>query len=278
MIRVIALAGPKEAIALERLGLPNASLHVSRRWIEFLEAVSARTPDVALVALRESPTWNAEARREGATFAATLRTLPYPLVVLCDESLVALRLAFSLAPRPSSELAVIRADGSLDGVAEAIQSAAATLAGMRVFARLVSARPMIERSPRRRMIQHVLLHPQHFSDQGLGVRGDHLSTTVANAELRRLSVQSLRVLRRVARATTAVQLARAHGLALKQIAVRVGCGSEDTLQRDIQRVAGASLTSVLAIDDDAEIIERAVEHCLRGTEGPEAERVVRFAR
>lgn len=81
-----------------------------------------------------------------------LQTLLLPIVLLTLDSLPSLRAAFDIARTRQAELAIFRADGTLEGVTEAAERAAATRVGARVLARLHQHFPRLQTHTSRRLL------------------------------------------------------------------------------------------------------------------------------
>lgn len=259
MIRVIAVLDAASAHDLPASEL-TISLTTVYNWQGLSEVSQSRVFDIALVDLRQTSSCGDPTDWEAPL--GILRPLMLPLVLVCDGSVHHFRLAVLLARHRSVEVAIRRDDGSVEGLEEAISTAASSSFGMQVAHRLLGAIPAKARSDILPIVEHLFLRPADFTESHATTRLGQVSVAVLNRRLRASGLLPFHILRRAARVALADRLATEYGLPMKQIVVRTGCGSIDTLEREVRRMTKISLKVLMRSTSEAELVDTLASCCL----------------
>jgi hypothetical protein len=147
------------------------------------------------------------------------------------------------------------------GVGDAVEKAAATRVSTQVLARLHHVFPRLQASHVLPVVERLFLNPALFENESAALIREQISAAALNSHLSGLGLQSLRALRRAARGAAAFQLIRRHRILVKQVAIRTGCGSVDTLERDVARLTQLSPTDLADRISDGALLDLIVRAC-----------------
>jgi hypothetical protein len=232
---------------------------------EFIRSVTEFTFDVAL--LQGHYFQKSEA---GTLFPAGIefvRTLSIPIILLIDDSADGFRLGLEIGRTRQVELAILHGHGEIEGLDDAIERTSVLRLAALFMASLEERLLVSLRGSRAQVVIERV-----FSDTAYPNKSAHADFAVAtlNAYLRAVGLPTVRILRRVARVAIAVKLRR-QGVLLKQIPTHVGCGSIDTLAREVRRLTGQSLGRLAASTDEATVLGLAAEACTLVEKRPKAQ-------
>jgi hypothetical protein len=136
------------------------------------------------------------------------------------------------------EVATIWPDGRMEGLREAVRNAAAGRLAMRVVHAALLSRNTGILDPRLVTVMTDLFRrPRSYAMVDHAIALHNLTVTRINGMLSRAGLRSFEYQRRAARASLAYELIGRCGFSVCHAAKRVGCGSVDTLTRDVRKVA-----------------------------------------
>ena len=145
-------------------------------------------------------------------------------------------------------------------VPSVIESAAAMSLSVRVFRRLQSATHGCLSRKVDAMIERLFLEPKAFRRMGPMLAEHGIARAELASELHRAGVQTLHVLRRIARVSQAYQLVAEFDARLEDVAMRVGAGTVASLTRDIRlltKLNARHLCSSISADELTVLAVRA---------------------
>ena len=195
---------------------------------------------------------------QGVTAKRTYRTLQAsgtpPLVfVFSVAQHEVLSTVIRLARHIPFEVATMWPDGRMEGLREAVRSAAAGRLAMRVVHEALLARNTGILDPRLVTVMTDLFRrPRSYAMVDHAIALHNLTVTRINGMLSRAGLRSFEYQRRAARASLAYELIGRCGFSVSHAAKRVGCGSVDTLTRDVRKVAQLTPTEFARDVESAE--------------------------
>jgi len=171
-----------------------------------------------------------------------LGTPPLVFVFAVDQHEV-LETVVRLARRIPFEVATVWRDGRIEGLRSAVQSAAASRTSMQVVYETLRSRSAGLLDPRLvSVLSDLFRRPRSYARVDRAIALHNLTVTSINAMLSRAGLRSFEYQRRAARAALAFELMGRCGFSVSHTAKRVGCGSVDTLTRDVRKVSGLTPT------------------------------------
>jgi hypothetical protein len=166
-----------------------------------------------------------------------------PLVLFFAVETSALKAVVQLARFLRFEVATVWPDGHVDGLRGAVQAAASSRLAMRIVDDVIRTRSTAILDPRLVTVMTDLFRkPRNYASADRAIALHNLTVTRINGMLARVGLRSFEHQRRAARTALAYELIGRCGLSVQLAARRLGCGSVDTLSRDVRKVVRATPT------------------------------------
>jgi hypothetical protein len=261
MIRIAAWLDGHMADSLRQAQSPSWLLYTTPDLDEFLRVGSTREIEVAVVGVGYHGESLSNVQSEVDRLSTALRSIRHPVVLLSEDSWPPLQVAIGIARRMPATLAVLREGGSIDGIVEAVDQAAAAHLAAKILVRLEDRLPKLRGSSVVLVAERLLFHPEAFDVETAAIGYGPIGSAALKARFRSVGLASPRAVHRAGRLAMAYQLRRAHGLLLKQIVARAGYGSPDSFEREVHRFSGCSPSEFLDRVPEVDLIERLVTEC-----------------
>lgn len=146
----------------------------------------------------------------------------------------------------------------------AIEHAAAARLAVRVLDAIERAAAVPLPSTIAFTVEHLFHQPSAFLRAGKALAGQSISQAIVNRELRRAGLASLHILRRIARVAHTYQLVVEFGMGLKEVVLRVGAGSIDSLGRETKLLTGLTPARLCAQMTAEDLLQAAIDAATPG--------------
>ena len=252
MLRLLCHLRPSTLTAIRKAAEPSWFLEVADGPRHLRQLAIGGSYDAIIISLMGNDLPSGRAVTESDQSVSAVASLPAAIVIVVDESITSMRSAIDLARTCFVELVVLRNGAFLEGLSEAVRRAARSRVALRAASDIKGyAKPPLE-PQLALLLDDLFRYPSRFSiARGTEMRHG-ISVALLNEKLRRAGLASFKVLRRCARIAEAYQLLTRLRLPLREVAERVGCGSAESLQREVHIRVGVSVGDMVRdIHEDA---------------------------
>lgn len=263
-MRILARLEPVTAEALSRSLRPGWTLCNAADLRELRLLARTSEFDVAVLDPLDRALHQQNRDSSARNFRFICRDLCLPVVFLTPISLEAVESIVALAYHVRVGVMYRHGNDCVERDLTAIEHAAAARLAVRVLHAIEGAAVAPLSSTIVFTVEHLFHQPSAFLRTGKALASQHISQAIVNRELRRAGLASLHILRRIARVAHAYQLVVEFGMGLKEVVLRVGAGSIDSLGRETKRLTGLAPARLCAQMTAEDLFQAAIDAATPG--------------
>ena len=264
-LRLIAGLVPKTLRILEKAASPSWTITFREPGQQFQRLASSGAFDVALLDVSQAA---CEYPQRLESWIDSLVLDEIPVVLVGDASRRTIDSIIAQCRRHDClQYAVLLPGDRFDQLAPAIEAAISSVLGQRVFNEVLRGKERKLSDASAHVLRTLYRSPSSCRTSSSVISLAGKTVTAINMELRQVGLGSYRVHRRAAHVTHAYSLSHRRGITVSQLARTAGCGSVDTLARDVKAITGLSVRAMVTNLSKDELIQVVAAYAVREVQG-----------